>query len=332
MSNIAFLSASNLTAMLRGGKISSVELLAHYLDRVARLNPALNAIVYMDAEAAMARAAAADQARAAGQSWGPLHGLPMTIKDSFEVAGMITTSGAPELRKHRSQYNAVTVQRLLDAGTVIFGRTNVPLYTGDLQSYNSVYGTTNNPWDVSRTPGGSSGGAAAAVAAGLCGMELGSDIGGSIRTPSGFCGIYGHKPSWGLVPGRGHIPGPPGAMSESDINVCGPMARAPEDLEMALKLLAGPDPLMGLARPKALPAASDKPLQGLRIAAWIDDPVCPVDRSVGDQSQTLLDSLARAGAIINDKARPDHEPPAMAIRQRSAQSYARPLERIFQRL
>ncbi|MCK9993184.1 MAG: amidase [Alphaproteobacteria bacterium] len=308
MSNIAFLSASNLTAMLRGGKISSVELLAHYLDRVARLNPALNAIVYMDAEAAMARAAAADQARAAGQSWGPLHGLPMTIKDSFEVAGMITTSGAPELREHRSQYNAVTVQRLLDAGAVIFGRTNVPLYTGDLQSYNSVYGTTNNPWDVSRTPGGSSGGAAAAVAAGLCGMELGSDIGGSIRTPSGFCGIYGHKPSWGLVPGRGHIPGPPGAMSESDMNVCGPMARAPEDLEMALKLLAGPDPLMGLARPKALPAASDKPLQGLRIAAWIDDPVCPVDRSVGDQSQTLLDSLARAGAIINDKARPDIDP------------------------
>ncbi len=308
MNDIALRPATELAAMLRDRKISSVELLQLYLGRVARLNPALNAVVYMDVDAAMARAAEADKALAAGRSWGPLHGLPMTIKDSFEVAGMLTTSGAPELRDHRSPYNAVAVQRLLDAGAVIFGRTNVPLYTGDLQSYNAVYGTTNNPWDVTRTPGGSSGGAAAAVAAGLCGLELGSDIGGSIRTPSGFCGVYGHKSSWGLVPARGHIPGPPGSVSESDIGVCGPIARAPQDLELALNILAGPDPLMGLARPAALPSATDKPLRGLRIAAWIDDPVCPVDRSVGDRLQGLLDALAKAGAVVDDKARPEIDP------------------------
>ncbi|MFZ5931206.1 MAG: amidase [Pseudomonadota bacterium] len=305
MDAIAFCSAGELSAMLRDGKISSVELLRHYLDRVARLNPALNAIIYMDAEAAMARAAAADEARAAGQSWGPLHGLPITIKDSFEITGMPTTSGAPELREYHAKENAVAAQRLMDAGAIIFGKTNLPLYAGDLQSYNSVYGTTNNPWDVSRTPGGSSGGAAAAVAAGLCGMELGSDIGGSIRTPSGFCGIYGHKSSWGLVPGRGHIPGPPGSLTMDDIGVTGPMARAPEDLALALNIIAGPDPLMGPPRLDSLPAANDKPLKGLRIAAWIDDPVCPADSAVGDQLQSLLDALARAGACVNDKARPD---------------------------
>ncbi|MEQ1887892.1 MAG: amidase [Alphaproteobacteria bacterium] len=308
MNGIALRSATELTAMLRNREISSVEMLQLYLDRAARFNPALNAIVYKDDQAAMARASEADKALAAGKSWGPLHGLPMTIKDSFEVEGMLTTSGAPELAAHRSAYNAVAVQRLLDAGAVIFGRTNVPLYTGDLQSYNAVYGTTNNPWDVSRTPGGSSGGAAAAVAAGLCGMELGSDIGGSIRTPAGFCGVYGHKPSWGLVPGRGHIPGPPGSMSETDIGVFGPLSRAPEDLAMAIILLAGPDPLMGLARPAGLPEASGKPLRGLRIAAWIDDPVCPVDRTVGGKLQSALDALGKAGAIINDKARPDIDP------------------------
>lgn len=308
MNDIALRSATELSGMLHGRKISSVELLRHYLARVERLNPALNAIVYMDADAAMARAKEADLALAAGNSWGPLHGLPMTIKDSFEVEGMLTTSGAPELRNHRSPYNAVSVQRLLDAGAVIFGRTNVPLYTGDLQSYNAVYGTTNNPWNAAHTPGGSSGGSAAAIAAGLSALELGSDIGGSIRIPSGFCGVYGHKPSWGLIPGRGHIPGPPGSMSESDINVCGPIARAPEDLELSLNILAGPDPMMGLARPAGLPSAISKPLRGLRIAAWIDDPVCPVDRSVGDNLQALLDSLAKAGAVINDKARPEIDP------------------------
>lgn len=308
MNELTLRSATDLTAMLRERRISSVEMLQRFLARVERHNPALNAVVAMNIEAAMARAIEADQALAAGQIWGPLHGLPMTIKDALEVAGMPATGGAPELREHRPAENAVAVQRLIDAGAIVFGKTNLPIYSADLQSYNDVYGTTNNPWDTSRTPGGSSGGAAAAVAAGLTGMELGSDIGGSIRNPAHFCGIYGHKPSWGLVPTRGHIPGPPGNVSENDINVVGPLARAPEDLQLALGILGGPDPLMGPARAAGLPEPRKRHLKEFRIAAWIDDPACPVDASVGDRLQNLLDKLASAGVAVDDAARPDIEP------------------------
>ena len=206
MTDLAFRSATDLVAALRKREISSREALDHFLARAERFNPGINAIVAWDIEAARARAGAADAATARGQSWGPLHGLPMTIKDSIEVVGMPTTCGAPELREHRAVVNAPAVQRLLDAGAVLFGKTNLPIYAGDFQSYNEVYGTTNNPWDVTRIPGGSSGGAAAALAAGLTGFELGSDIGGSIRNPAHFCGVYGLKPSWGVVPSRGHIP------------------------------------------------------------------------------------------------------------------------------
>lgn len=307
MDEIAFRSAGELATMLRSGAIGSVELLQHYLDRIDRHNPHLNAVVALNPDAAMARARQADSALKAGKVWGPLHGVPITIKDALEVTGMPTTGGATELRDHQPTENAVAAQRLIDAGAIVFGKTNLPLYSGDLQSYNQIYGTTNNPWDLARTPGGSSGGAAAAVAAGLTAMELGSDIGGSIRTPSHFCGIYGHKPSWGLVATRGHIPGPPGSVSESDINVVGPMARAPEDLHLALNILNGSDPLLGPSRTANLLPVSDKPLKGMRIAAWLDDAVCPVDRATGDRLQMLADALARAGASVNDKARPDFD-------------------------
>jgi len=139
-----------------------------------------------------------------------LHGLPITIKDTFDVEGLPCTSGSPLLKEYMPSKNADVVQSLIDAGAIIFGKTNVPLFGGDIQSYNEVYGTTNNPWNLERTPGGSSGGAAASLAAGLCGLEMGSDIGGSIRTPSHFCGLYGHKPSFGIVPDSGHVPPPPG--------------------------------------------------------------------------------------------------------------------------
>ncbi|HEX5513724.1 MAG TPA: amidase family protein, partial [Gammaproteobacteria bacterium] len=207
--DLAFQSASTLARMIRDRESSSAALLEHFLARMERFNPALNAIVVTDLDTARRRAREADAALAAGQLWGPLHGVPMTIKETFEVAGMPTTAGARELRDYRSTTNATAVQRLLDAGAVVFGKTNVPLYAGDLQSYNEIYGSTSNPWDLSRTPGGSSGGAAAALAAGLTPLELGSDIGGSIRTPSHFCGIVGLKPSYGVVPVRGHVPGPP---------------------------------------------------------------------------------------------------------------------------
>src|SRR3989442_8943387 len=164
----------------------------------------------------------------------------MTIKDSLETAGMRTTSGASELADHVPAEDAPAVARLVAAGAVVFGKTNLPTYASDAQTYNPIFGTTNNPWDPTRTPGGSSGGSAAAVAAGLTGLELGSDIGGSIRNPAHYCGVYGHKPTYGIVPTRGHIPGPPGTLSEVDIAVVGPLARSADDLDLALSVLAGP--------------------------------------------------------------------------------------------
>ncbi len=178
-------------------RLSSRELLETCLVRVERLNPGLNAVVTLDAAVARSRADAADARRAGRGAVGALHGLPATIKDSFETAGLRTTCGAPIYSKHVPMTNAEAVQRLEDAGSLVFGKTNVPIHAGDLQSYNVLFGATNNPWDAARTCGGSSGGAAAAVAAGLTAFELGSDIGGSIRVPAHFCGVYGHKPSYG---------------------------------------------------------------------------------------------------------------------------------------
>src|SRR6185437_1166483 len=163
---------------------------------------------------------AADAALARGDNWGPLHGVPITVKESYDVAGMPTTWGVPELKTNIPTRNALAVDRLLGAGAVLFGKTNVPLLLSDWQSFNAIYGTTNNPWDLSRSPGGSSGGAAAALAAGLTGIEAGSDIGSSIRNPAHYCGVYGHKPTWGVVPPRGQAL--PGRLTQTDISVIGP--------------------------------------------------------------------------------------------------------------
>ncbi|MEQ1682368.1 MAG: amidase [Burkholderiaceae bacterium] len=304
MTDLAFESASNLAAAIRTRRISSRELLALYLQRVERFNPALNAVVTLDAERAFMRADAADAALARGESWGALHGVPITIKDSFETAGLRTTSGAPELTGHVPSHNATAVQRLVAAGAVVFGKTNLPTFAMDLQSYNPVFGCTHNPWDTMRTPGGSSGGAAAALAAGLTGLELGSDIGGSIRTPAHFCGIYGHKPTFGLVPMQGHIPGPPGLLSETDIGVGGPMARSADDLALALDLLAGPTDERATAWRLQLPAPRHESLRGVRVAAWLDDPACAVDSEVLARHQALVQVLREAGAVVDEQARP----------------------------
>ena len=299
------MTAQQLATAIASGAVTAGAALDHHLDRVDRLNPRLNAVVARDDVGARARAAAADAAIARGERWGPLHGVPMTVKDSIEVAGMPTTAGAPELAEHVPAAHALSARRLVDAGAIVFGKTNLPLYAGDLQSYNDVYGTTNNPWDESRSPGGSSGGAASALAAGLTALELGSDIGGSIRNPAHYCGVYGHKPSHGLVPHRGHIPGPPGTLGTPDIAVIGPLARSAADLDMALAVLSGPDEREGAAWRLDLPGPRRRGLHDFRVAAWLDDPHCPVDAAVGDVLEGTVAALESAGVAVDRSARPD---------------------------
>jgi amidase len=309
---IHFKSATELVKDIKRGKITAAALLDLYLERIKRFNPKINAVVAMDIKAAKARAAEADRALARGVSWGPLHGLPMTVKDVFEVAGMPATSGDPRLKNHLPEHNAAAVQRLVDAGAIIFGKTNLPLYAGDFQSFNKVYGTTNNPWDLSRTPGGSSGGSAAALAAGLTPLEMGSDLGGSLRIPPHFTGVYGHKPTYGLVPRYGHIPPapnrkiPPHIMARLPLFVAGPLARSAADLELALKVLTTaekPDP--GMQRPKLMPPPS-KPFASFKAAFWFEDssPETEVDAQVMAALQKTVEKLRAAGLRL-EQARPD---------------------------
>jgi len=301
MPELAFQTAGALAELVRTRAVGSRELLEHYAGRIARVNPSLGAVVTLDLERARRRADAADAALARGESWGPLHGLPITVKDTFETAGMRTTSGASDLAEHVPAADAVAVGRLVAAGAIPFGKTNVPLMAGDWQTYNAVFGTTNNPWDPTRTPGGSSGGAAAAVAADLTAFELGSDIAGSIRVPSGWCGVYGHKPTYGIVPVRGHIPGPPGTVSEVDLAVAGPIARSADDLAHLLDVLAGPTADRAAAWTLALPPSRRAALRDYRVAAWLDDPAFPVDPAVGDRLQAVVDALGRAGVRVHDR-------------------------------
>lgn len=302
MTDIAFLPAHQLAGMIRSREIGSLELLDHYLRRVERFNPALNAIIWMGVEGARARARKADAALARGEMWGPLHGLPMTIKESFELTGSPTTWGIPPMRHNMSRGNAVATQRLIDAGAIIFGKTNVPLLLADWQSFNEIYGTTNNPWDLTKTPGGSSGGSSAALAAGLTALELGSDIGASIRNPAHYCGVMGHKPTWGVVPPRGQTV--TGAMAMADISVSGPLARSVDDLALAMGTLAGPDELdepgwrLILPKPKKTKAAD------YRIAVMAEDPNCAIDNEYAQRIMDLGRTLAKAGANVSFTARP----------------------------
>jgi amidase len=295
-------SASQWAEAIRSGRTTSVDALEFFIARVEKFNGSINAVVATHYEAARQRAREADAALARGEIWGPLHGLPMTVKDSFEVVGMPTTSGAPELARHMPATHADAVQRLIDAGAIIFGKTNLPLWAMDLQSYNQVYGTTNNPYDVSRTPGGSSGGAAAALAARLTPLEIGSDIGGSIRTPAHFCGVYGHKTTVGIVPLRGHIPGPPGSVAESDLAVAGPMAAHADDLALALKVIAGPRAYDAVGMKLALPEPRYPRLQDYRVAYWLDEPQVPIDQGMAARLREVIDLLRGAGVQVTEAA------------------------------
>ncbi|MFN2359481.1 MAG: amidase family protein, partial [Marinobacter sp.] len=240
MNPLHYRSAIELVSDLKDGKLTSINVTGAFLDRIRQHNGTINAVVTLDEEKAMEQARKADEALARGEPAGPLHGLPLTLKDTWEVAGMTCTAGAPALKNHVPEKHADVVQRLEDAGAIILGKTNVPIYATDLQSYNKLFGITNNPHNTAHTPGGSSGGAAAALAAGMTPLEVGSDLAGSIRTPAHFCGIFGHKPSRALVSFRGHIPGPPGTESRPDLAEGGPLARSAKDLELLLNVIAGP--------------------------------------------------------------------------------------------
>src|SRR6478672_2859323 len=305
-----FASATALAAVIRSGAISSRDLLDLYLERVDRFNPTLNAIVTLDADRARADADAADAAIVRSDDLGPLHGVPITIKDSIETAGMRTTSGAKMLAEYVPQRDAIAVARLRAAGAIVFGKSNLPEFAGDSQSYNELFGTTNNPWDPKRTPGGSSGGAAAAVAAGLTGLELGSDIRGSLRQPAHNTGVFTLKPSFGIVPTRGHIPGPPGTLSTPDMAVLGPIARSADDLDLALDVLAGPDPTAAVAWRLRLPPPRGRSLRDYRIGVWLDDPACPVDADV-------LDVLVHAVEQLRTRRSPPRRPGPPAAARRS---------------
>jgi amidase len=299
--DVATAPAGQLARALRNREISSRELLDLLLARADRLNPALNAIVAFDADRARAAADAADNLTVRGERTGPLHGLPMTVKDVWETEGLVTTSGAPELARYVPNADALAVDRLRRSGAIIFGKTNTPLYAGDMQTFNEVYGRTRNPWDVTRTPGGSSGGAAAALAAGLTPLELGSDIGGSIRIPAHFTGVYGLKPSWGVVPVRGHIPGSPGSLVTPEVGVAGPMARSVPDLRTALNVVAGPLPEDAAAwRLELDPGADLGDLSALRIATVFTEgtDVMPVAGDVLACLQGFAARLAEAGARV----------------------------------
>ena len=297
MSDSRYWSATECVAALCRGDVSSVELVDEAIARIEALNPRFNIVVATDFERARRKATAADAVLAAGESVGPLHGLPITVKDSFETAGLVTTSGSPELRDYVPDNNASTVERLTEAGAIVVGKTNLPLFASDFQSYNDIYGLTRNPWDPERTAGGSSGGAAAALAAGLVPLEIGSDIGGSIRIPAHFCGVYGHKPSHGIVPLGGHLLGPPGTLQDPDLIVVGPMARSPRDLSLALDVMAGTEESISTSQDLALPPPRGRDLSNLRVGYWFDDPRSPLERAVRAELEATVDAL-RPGANV----------------------------------
>ncbi len=304
---IPFLSAVEMLDLLESRRISAVELLNLHLKRIAQINPALNAVVALDEARALAAAEAADALRMRGEGAAPLLGLPTTIKDVYETEGLRTTSGISALAGYVPERDADAVARLRAAGAVIFGKTNVPEGASDHQTYNAVYGLTRNPFDLDRTPGGSSGGAAAALAAGFTPVELGSDIGGSIRIPAHFCGVYGHKASFGAIPLRGHIPPKPGVLSPADLAVAGPMARSAADLELLLDLLVAPASWDQSAWSIRIPPSRHERLSAFRVAVWTGGPYAADSATRAVLSQ-LSEGLRRLGVKVDEAARPAFDP------------------------
>ncbi|KAJ9465089.1 Acylamidase [Diplonema papillatum] len=307
----AFKSCTELAGDIAGGLCTSRELLEFFIARTERHNGRVNAVVVKDYERARRRADEADESLAGGVTWGPLHGVPMTVKENNDVEGLPSTLGFEALTTHRAAAHSCAVQRLVDAGAVIFGKTNLPVGVNDVQTFNPVYGCTANPYDLGRTPGGSSGGSSAALAAGLTAAEFGGDIGGSIRLPAHCCGVWGLKPTWDIIPTRSGAgtstavaSGDPSGVVKADLVVKGPMARYPEDLTLLLDVLAGPSGSEARGYTLSLPRNPAKALSEYRVALWADDDVAPVDDDVRSSMETVSALLQTAGASVSATDRP----------------------------
>ena len=305
--DIGFLSANELASKIKNKELSCVELLEHYLGRVDQHNESLNAIIVDLRDEALEEAKRLDEMISKGETLGPLHGVPMTIKESYNLSGTPTTFGNPALKDNVTATDAESVKKLKAAGANIFGKTNVPLGLADFQSYNDIYGTTNNPYNLERIPGGSSGGSAAALAAGLTGLETGSDIGGSIRNPAHFCGVFGHKPTYDLLWGKGHTPIEDNR-AFSDISVIGPLGRSAVDLDTSIRVVAGPDRIRARGYKLDLPEWKGRKLSELRVAVWKNDDIAPVTKETESRVDAVANALKDAGATINEDARPKIDP------------------------
>jgi amidase len=296
-----FATALEAAAAVKAKRISSVELTELAFRRIDTYNPKLNAVILQFREQSLARAREADRALAKKEWWGPFHGVPITVKESYGMEGVPTTAGVPQYKDFRPKRNAIAIDSILRAGAIIAGKTNVPVMLADLQSYNPIYGTSNNPWDLARTPGGSTGGGAAALAAGLGHLTLGSDIGGSIRTPSHFCGVYGHKPTLELVSTVGHVPPfvDPAPLKFVDLSVVGPMARSAEDLRAALEAIAGPAGGDARAYRWSMPAPRRAKLSEFRVGCILDDPLCRVGSDVRTVLENSVNAIEKAGVRVD---------------------------------
>lgn len=308
--DVVFATTKQLAAAIREGQISALEVLDAHLAQIEKYNPALNAIVTLDADGARRRAREADNALAGGDLWGPLHGVPFSLKDCHSTAGMRTTAGFPPLANYVPEEDGTVARRLKEAGGILLGKTNVSVLLADIQSDNPIFGRTNNPWSLERTPGGSSGGAAAALASGMVPFEIGSDIGGSIRIPSHYCGLFGLKPTENRVSHAGHIPDPPGLPRSVRIMASiGPMARSVEDLALLYQLIAGADgcdlevPPVPVEEPPPAPLE----LEELHIAFAPTFPGFPVATTIVEALKDLARELKPFCAAVEEAALPDRD-------------------------
>jgi amidase len=300
--DISFATAGQVAKLVQGGKISALEAADFYINRIEALDGPINAVVVRDFDRARAQAKTLDRSRKKRTKFPPLFGVPMTVKESFDIAGLPTTWGVASARGNIPASDAVAITRLKTAGAIILGKTNVPAMLADWQSFNPIYGTTSNPFDITRSPGGSSGGSAAALAAGFSALEAGSDIGASLRDPAHYCGIYAHKPTYGICPPRGHSL--TGGFAPPDISVIGPMARCARDLATALAIMAGPLPIDSGLR-LDLPKPRVTGLKGLRVAIMTSHELCPVSAEISGALESLGAFLKKSGAKISFSARPD---------------------------